>query len=249
MYFGNVRASLIESGQSIGITEMFLVVTNNLYTSFTIWIGFVLIICDIPYHDGGVYQYLLRSSRRSWLWGQIIYIVAVTLFYFAYIFLLLFLLIVPQVTLRIEWTSTFVKMINAPYGYGIVNFFSFPVSVMRQTTATQLFIRCIVLCLMIGTATGCLTMMIQMLWPGGPGVAVGGVGLALDYWATVVRFGAVSKYLLYISPFSMSRVGNLSTTSFNRVNPTFSYACLFIGVLIVLALIGMHLKIRRYDYQ
>lgn len=70
MYFGNVRASLIESGQSIGITEMFLVVTNNLYTSFTIWIGFILIICDIPYHDGGVYQYLLRSSRRNWLWVQ-----------------------------------------------------------------------------------------------------------------------------------------------------------------------------------
>ncbi len=115
----------MESGQKIGIMEMFLVVTNNMYTSFTIWIGFVLIICDIPYRDDGVYQYLLRTSRRSWLWGQIVYIVAITVIYFAYIFLLLLLLIVPQVTFQTAWTTTFVKMINAPFGYGISNYFSF----------------------------------------------------------------------------------------------------------------------------
>lgn len=127
LYFGDVRGGLMESGQKIGIMEMFLVVTNNMYTSFTIWIGFVLIICDIPYRDDGVYQYLLRTSRRSWLWGQIVYIVAITVIYFAYIFLLLLLLIVPQVTFQTAWTTTFVKMINAPFGYGISNYFSFPV--------------------------------------------------------------------------------------------------------------------------
>ena len=132
LYFGDVRGGLMESGQKIGIMEMFLVVTNNMYTLFTIWIGFVLIICDIPYRDDGVYQYLLRTSRRSWLWGQIVYIVAITVIYFAYIFLLLLLLIVPQVTFQTAWTTTFVKMINAPFGYGISNYFSFPVSVMRQ---------------------------------------------------------------------------------------------------------------------
>ena len=42
------------------------------------------------------------------------------------------LLIVPQVTFQTAWTTTFVKMINAPFGYGISNYFSFPVSVMRQ---------------------------------------------------------------------------------------------------------------------
>ena len=74
---------------------------------------------------------------------------------------------------------------------------------------------------MIGMATGFLTMMLHMLWPSGPGIAIGGIGIAMDYWATVVRVGVTSKYLLFISPFSMSRVGNLSTTAFNRVNPTF----------------------------
>ena len=249
LYFGDVRGGLMESGQKIGIMEMFLVVTNNMYTSFTIWIGFVLIICDIPYRDDGVYQYLLRTSRRSWLWGQIVYIVAITVIYFAYIFLLLLLLIVPQITFQTAWTTTFVKMINAPFGYGISNYFSFPVSVMRQTTALQLFGRCIVLCMMIGMATGFLTMMLHMLWPCGPGIAIGGIGIAMDYWATVVRVGVTSKYLLFISPFSMSRVGNLSTTAFNRVNPTFSYACLFLAGMILVPLAVMNLKIGRYDYS
>ena len=120
---------------------------------------------------------------------------------------------------------------------------------MRQTTALQLFGRCIVLCLMIGMATGFLTMMLHMLWPSGPGIAIGGIGIAMDYWATVVRVGVTSKYMLFISPFSMSRVGNLSTTAFNRVNPTFSYACLFLSGMILVPLAVMNLKIGRYDYS
>ena len=88
-----------------------------------------------------------------------------------------------------------------------------------------------------------------MLWPSGPGIAIGGIGIAMDYWATVVRVGVTSKYLLFISPFSMSRVGNLSTTVFNRVNPTFSYACLFLAGMILVPLAVMNLKIGRYDYS
>ena len=77
-----------------------------------------------------------------------------------------------------------------------------------------------------------------------PVIAIGGIGIAMDYWATVVRVGVTSKYLLFISPFSMSRVGNLSTTAFNRVNPTFSYACLFLAGMILVPLAVMNLQIR-----
>lgn len=248
-YFGDVRGALIQYGQKVNLSEMFLAVTNNLYTSFTIWVGFILIICDIPYRDEGVYQYLLRSSRKSWLWGQILYMTGITLVYFIYILLLLFLLLMPQIMWEKQWSNAFVRMINIPQIYAIKYFFSFPVSVIKSGALSVLFYRCIILCLLIGLSAGMLTMMFHLLWPGGPGIAVGGIGLALDYWTTVTYMGGAAKYLLYFSPFSLSRIGNLSSSTWNQVNPSFGYACCLMGVLIVLALIGMHLKIRRYDYQ
>ena len=37
--------------------------------------------------------------------------------------------------------------------------------------------------------------------------------------------------------------------AFNRVNPTFSYACLFLAGMILVPLAVMNLKIGRYDYS
>lgn len=89
--------------------EMFLVVTNNMYTSFTIWIGFVLIICDIPYREMVCTSICCVLPEGVGSGDRFVYIVAITVIYFAYIFLLLLLLIVPQVTFQTAWTTTFVK--------------------------------------------------------------------------------------------------------------------------------------------
>lgn len=247
IYFGNVRGNLLAFDQKLGVFELFLSAVSNIYTAFTIWAGFVLLICDVPYREEGVYQYLLRSSRKSWLWGQIIYVIGITVLYFFYIFVVILVLIIPQVQFRNDWSRTFIRLIDIPKSYGIEYLFSFSMSVIRSTTAGAMFAKSIVLAVMNGIAVGMLTMMMHLIWPEGPGVFVGGCGLIVDFWATAVQL--MQKQLLYISPMSMTRVVNLSSNSFNRVNPTFGYACTFIGALIIIPLAAMHLLVGRYDYQ
>ena len=58
---------------------------NTHYTAMTVWVGYLLVICDIPYSEKGIYPYLIRTSRKSWLLGQILYLFLVTIFYFFYV--------------------------------------------------------------------------------------------------------------------------------------------------------------------
>lgn len=247
MYLGRVRPALTEEGLFLGLGELFLVMTNNIYTSFTIWAGFILLICDIPYRDGGMYQYLLRTSKSGWLLGQLLYLAGITCLYFGYIFVLLLLLTAPRLTPGWEWSDTIFKMIHSPQNYGIENWFSFPVSIMRVQTPGVLFRRCAVLCLLAGIMVGSLTMLLHLLWKNGPGIAAGGILLVWDYWATAIQYW--QKNLLYLSPISLSRIGNISGSRLNGVNPGFGYACSLMIAVTVLAFTVMCLRIRSYEYS
>lgn len=247
MYLGNVRSILIENNEVLGIGELFLAVTNTNYTAFTIWAGFILLICDIPYHEKGIYQYLLRTSRSSWLYGQLLYLVIITVLYFLYLFFLIFLMIMPQVTIKLEWTKPFFQMVNLPMKYGIKNWFVFPVSIMRGQTPGILFGKCVVLNFLAGILTGFLTILFHMFWKDGLGIAVGAVELGFDYWVTVVLLG--QDRLLYISPLSLARIGNISASSYNHMKPNFLYACGFMGVMIGICVLAMRGIVRKYEYS
>ena len=247
MYLGNVRGVLIKNDEVLGLGEMFLAITNTNYTAFTIWAGFILLICDIPYHEKGIYPYLLRTSKISWFYGQLIYIVAITFFYFAYIFLLLLIMIAPQITIKLEWTKTFFQMINLPTKYGIESWFVFPVSIMRVQSPSILLVECVILNLLAGILNGFLTMFLHMIWKNGPGIAVGVVELGFDYWITVVLLG--QDYLLYVSPLSLARIGNISASSNNHMKPGFSYACSFMVCIILISAVFMRKNVKTYEYD
>ena len=245
-YFGGVRGKLLEYDQTINVMELFMAVTNNHYTAFTFWTGFVLLICDIPYREEGIYQCLLRTSKTGWISGQVIYVIGMTIVYFAAVFFILFLLVIPQVTFSRQWTDTFMRMVNVPQKYGISNWFIFPVSVIRSQEPLTLFGRCLTINFLSALAVSLLTFMVNLVWRSGPGIMIGGLALALDYCATVLFIR--SSGLLYISPLTMSRVGNISSSHFDRYHPSFSYACLFPTALILGSLITIYFAGKKHEY-
>ena len=149
-YLGGIRGYLASAEETVSVQELFLAMMNTHYTAMTVWVGYLLVICDIPYSEKGIYPYLIRTSRKSWLLGQILYLFLVTIFYFFYVGLVLAAAIVPHISFRISWTNAFVKMLNAPWRCGIKNYFSFTFSlikhnsqyvvVVRQTLRTQCFL-------------------------------------------------------------------------------------------------------------
>ena len=226
-YLGGIRGYLASAEETVSVQELFLAMMNTHYTAMTVWVGYLLVICDIPYSEKGI----IRTSRKSWLLGQILYLFLVTIFYFFYVGLVLAAAIVPHISFRISWTNAFVKMLNAPWRCGIKNYFSFTFSLIKHNPQYVVVVRQLFLCLLVSMTLGMLTMAIHMLWKNGPGILVGAVALACDYLVTAVLDAIVG--LRYFSPLTLSRISALSTS----VN----------GLFVVSLSISIW-KLRRYEY-
>lgn len=245
-YLGGIREYLAASRQTTGVQELFLTVMNTQYTAMTVWAGYLLVICDIPYSEKGIYPYLIRTSRKKWLLGQIFYLLLISVSYFIYICLVLAAVIFSYISVCYSWTSAFVKLLNAPWRCGIENNLSFTFFLIKHNSQQIVVGRQFVLCLFASWMLGMLTMAIHMLWKNGPGILVGAVALACDYLVTAVLDAIVG--LRYFSPLTLSRISALSTSVNDRFNPSFSYACLFLGGLFVVSLSISIWKLRRYEY-
>ena len=69
-YLGGIRGYLASAEETVSVQELFLAIMNTHYTAMTVWVGYLLVICDIPYSEKGIYPYLIRTSRKSWLLGN-----------------------------------------------------------------------------------------------------------------------------------------------------------------------------------
>ena len=231
-YLGGIRGYLASAEETVSVQELFLAMMNTHYTAMTVWVGYLLVICDIPYSEG-IYPYLIRISKKLVTWSDFISVLGNN-FLFFYVGLVLAAAIVPHISFRISWTNAFVKMLNAPWRCGIKNYFSFTFSLIKHNSQYVVVVRQLFLCLLVSMTLGMLTMAIHMLWKNGPGILVGAVALACDYLVTAVLDAIVG--LRYFSPLTLSRISALSTSVNDRFNPSFSYACLFLGGLFVVSL-------------
>ena len=244
-YFGDLRTVLAAKDEALGVGELFLAITNNNYTSFTIWTGFILLISDLPNMDKSVFPFLLRSNKLSWLKGQIMYLMCITMIYYFYLILLVILLLVPHISFSADWTTVIFKMINAPLSYGVRGRFVLPVSVLRNQKAVLLFLKGSVLFVLAGFSMGMITMTLNLLWNRGPGILAGGLELVFDFWVTTVMYN--HQEMIYVSPLSMARIGNISGSQWNEMLPTFSYAVMFHCILIIVSYTIQILNIRRME--
>ena len=61
--------------------------------------GLILLLCDAPFIESDHPALLLRSGRRTWTAGQVLYIAGTSAVYFAVVYLLTVLVLLPHVAL------------------------------------------------------------------------------------------------------------------------------------------------------
>ena len=188
---------------------------------------------------------MLRSNKFSWHKGQIMYLMCITIFYYLFVILLVILLLVPHISFSEDWSAVIFKMINAPLSYGVRGRFVLPVSVLRNQEAFLLFLKGSVLFVLAGFSMGMITMTLHLLWNRGPGILAGGLELVFDFWVTTVMYNR--QEMIFVSPLSMARIGNISGSQWNEMLPTFSYAGMFHCVLIIVSCMIQIANIRRME--
>ena len=71
-YLGGIRGYLASAEETVSVQELFLAMMNTHYTAMTVWVGYLLVICDIPYSEKGIYISYSHISKKLVTWSDFI---------------------------------------------------------------------------------------------------------------------------------------------------------------------------------
>lgn len=105
IYTGNLPKELRNSQMSIGILELFPLYWNKGLVPDLLFGGFLLLVCDIPSRGLGMRSHVMRSGRKIYYFGEILYIAEITLCYLLFIWGITTLLVMPKISFQLDWSD------------------------------------------------------------------------------------------------------------------------------------------------
>lgn len=195
------------------------------YSLLMFLLGVILLFCDAPFIDSEQPYIILRTGRKIWTLGQLLYIAVASAIYFAVIMLFTVIILFNNLSFESGWgkvINTFSQ--NGAYRYGVV--FPFDYSITAALSPLQAMALEFLLCWFTGVLLGLVMFVLNMAISRSAGVIVAAV---LAVFPLFVRKSVYSLH--YFSPASWTSLSviNLSgSTSF----PSLTYVLVGYVVLI-----------------
>lgn len=238
---------LAREGLKIGVFELLPVLLNSRLPQLVIYLGWVLLVSEIPFFSSNQTNMLIRTNRKAVLEGCTVYILLLALVY------LLFLQIGSMCMLGFRFAMLFTKWSDpftmaAKFGantIGIKTSLLFDYGIVQNCTPIQAWGIQMVTALFLFVAVGMILFCGMLLreW-----FFIGHV-IAIGLWAwdfLIVEF-LMEERLLWISPVSMAKLGNLSFGDMAR-GPSVIYVLLSFLVMIILLIATGLRQIAGYDF-
>ena len=88
----------------IGITPYsFPHLVNDYVCQLVMMAGAVILFCNAPFEDDGYFYMLPRAGKRSWAFGQVIYIISASFLYVVFLLLMSILPLIGHMEFGSEW--------------------------------------------------------------------------------------------------------------------------------------------------
>lgn len=210
---------------------------SNAYICMLEALGAVFLLCDVPMVNHGTPYIFVRSGRRAWLVGQIIYVVLAGLLYQLLFLLSSVLLILPRLEFTWHWGKVIGSLaltdIGAEYGAELSSIF------VRQFMPAQAMLISFSLRWMVDVLLGMLILSMNLFLPRILGTIIGGVVALLHPTA----INASGTTLFYFSPSSWTVVDYINFSGANGIRtvslfPKLSYIWT-VGPIVIALLIGL----------
>lgn len=199
MYMGNMPSLLRQSGEKVGILELFPLYWDE-YTG--VYFGaFLLLVCDIPSKGFGMRNHLLRMGRSAWFWGETLYITALTTSYLLFIWLVSNLLFLGRLTITVRSWSTVMKKNQ----FGTSMFWLEDQAYLTNGTPAGRFCQCFLLIWLCLFFLGIVSEALNTITSGMAGGAVCAAMLVVHI--TIMNLAGVGGYpewLYFLSPITMT---------------------------------------------
>ena len=225
MMVSPIRAFCQETGYNIH-PYVFPFFLAEPYSLLMVLLGLILLFCDAPFIEDGHPYIIMRSGRKVWTCGQLVYIALASLAYFAIVLFLTVVSLLPYLTFATGWgkvINTLTQTSSSWYQIPI----PFDRSIVERLKPGQAFLIELFLCWLLGTALGYLMFIVNMRIGrnGGPIIAA-----AVAVFPLVVRRS--DWWLHYVSPASWVSLSVLNLSG-STTFPSFSYAVLALTIIII----------------
>ena len=168
-----------------------------------LYFDIILMFCNAPFVDRQQIFVLLRSGKKNWFLGQLLYIVSAAVIYFLYIFVLTIVEFIPYVGFSFRWESVFESLANFDYRSVDMHASSMPTELIHNFTPLKAFALSFLVNVLITVLLGELIFLVNLFKNRGYGT---GAALAVVLFSWLVGDAVFGSRLNYFSPISWSDI-------------------------------------------
>lgn len=215
---------------------------NGNYSIMMIMLGLVLLFCDAPFVEEAQPYMLMRSGRRLWTIGQMLYILCASAVYFLTLFFIHIISLIPNVTFMGGWGKVVSTLVETWLSREYKISAAFSKDILVNFTPIQATLISLGLFILVGTFLGMLMYTVNLYAHQIVG-AVLASGLVLIQFLTLKISG---RWFVYFSPVSWC---SMDTLNFSKTSeyPSPQYAVLVLLTGIFICVVCSLHKMKRND--
>lgn len=211
----------------MNIFEIYIWFNSRRQSHVIYLMGLIFLVCGTNFFHTGSSYYLLRTTRRTWVFSQIIYLFVITGIYNLFILISFWISCRGALTLKGEWSeAAFTACQFWTEDIGIISFIMADAGFLKHNP-NMVGVITFALQLLIGVIVGMILIAFQA-----KGKMVIGVMLIVVLWFIEVMFTEAIgiPVLAYMTPFRLSTPGQLGL---NEGGPSVIYAFSYLILLFV----------------
>lgn len=218
---------------------LFPFIMSGWYSMILLMLGIVLLFCDAPFIDEHQPYQIMRSNRKTWLTGQILYVIVGSALYFAFVIFVSSIFFVPKISFVDEWGKVWTTLArtNAASQYGLS--FSVPYSIISSYHPLNALGLSFLMSWLVGSFLGLLLFVLNRFVNRAFGAFL---CVAVVVFACFVNFGDVR--MAYYSPITWTSLYIMDPYGLTRA-PTTTYGLTTILILNTILITILYLTNRR----
>ena len=206
-------------------------------TAFTIFLGVFILFSELPFRDNNQTFQLVRGGKRPWIFGQFLYIIAISFMYFAFVFAAYCAVLFPRLDFSMKSWGKIVNTIAATnvsntYGLRLL----MPQNVLSEFSPIEAFGISFALAVLISITLGVIILTFNLIVKHNSGLIISGFFIFLYLFLSYVN--AISEVMFYFSPLGWCSLILLDKNGSSPL-PSAEYAIVALGLALTAMLVAL----------
>lgn len=237
----DVRAYAMLRGMGVSCWFFPFLFTSNI-CMMILYFGLILVYCNAPFLDQQQLFVMLRSGRKKWFMGQILYIILTSVIYFAVVAVISMLEFLPYLGFSMEWGDILREAVQNPMATNTYLIAS--ERILEKYEPVQAFLIVFLINTGVGILMGLMIFLINLYKSRTYGSVVAFAVVLVSDLVSLADGMMINNWMRYISPASWTNL-----TLYIQQARRFPIAYVFIFLITTNVVLSVFIMIRAKNYN